>query len=41
MAAYDDAGQLRALVESRNPEFYAWASDLFEQYRENAESVTS
>ncbi|WP_348612457.1 helix-turn-helix transcriptional regulator [Halobaculum rarum] len=41
MAAYDDVGQLRALVESREPEFYAWASDLFEQYRENAELVTS
>lgn len=41
MAAYDDVGQLRALVESREPAFYTWASNLFEQYRENAELVTS
>lgn len=39
MAAYDDAGGLKALVESSNPEFHAWASDLFERYRDGAESV--
>lgn len=40
MAAYDDAKQLRAVVESRDPQFLAWASDLFERYRGRSEPVT-
>lgn len=40
MAAYDDERSLRALVESTNPEFLGWASDLFARYRERSEPVT-
>ena len=39
MAAYDDEKRLRALVESANPEFRAWASDLFDRYRERSDPV--
>ena len=39
MAAYDDERQLRALVESADPEFLAWASDLFDRYRERSGPV--
>lgn len=33
LAAYDDERQLRALVESENAQFHAWAADLFDRYR--------
>lgn len=39
MAAYDDERRLRALVESANPAFHAWASDLFDRYRERSKPV--
>ena len=40
MAAYDDEKRLRALVDSDDSEFRAWASDLFDRYREQSERVT-
>ena len=40
MAAYDGEKQLRALVESDDSRFHAWATDLFERYRERSERVT-
>lgn len=40
MAAYDDEKQLRALIESENPEFQTWAAALFDTYREKSEPVT-
>lgn len=39
MGVYDADGQLEACVESSNPEFLAWAADLFERYRERADPV--
>lgn len=39
LGAYDDEKQLRALVESTAPQCCAWASDLFDRYRDRAEPV--
>lgn len=39
MGAYDDEGQLKACVESANPEFVRWAGDLFERYRDASDPV--
>lgn len=39
VAAYDAERQLRALVESTDPQLIAWASDLFERYREQSAVV--
>ncbi|ELZ35321.1 hypothetical protein C474_00185 [Halogeometricum pallidum JCM 14848] len=40
LAAYDEEGQLRALAESDDSRFHAWATELFERYRERSERVT-
>lgn len=40
MAAYDDEKQLQAVVESENPNFHAWALELFDRYRKQSERVT-
>lgn len=37
--AYDDDGQLRALVECDHPDFLQWADDLYRRYRDEARSV--
>lgn len=39
MGAYDDAGQLRACVESTNEAFVDWSADLFERYRSRSDMV--
>ena len=41
MAGYDEAKQLRALIEADDSRFHAWATDLFDGYRNRAERVTS
>ena len=40
MAAYDDERRLQALVEADDPQFYGWASKLFDRYLTRSERVT-
>ncbi len=37
--AYDDEGQLRALVECTDSDFFAWAERVYEQYRNRSNSL--
>lgn len=39
MGAYDDDGQLRALVDSTDERFLSWARELFERYRTRSDPV--
>mgnify|MGYP006294031925 CR=1 FL=1 len=39
--AYDDDGQLRAVAESDDSRFVAWAEDVYAEYRSRAERVRS
>lgn len=39
LGAYDEEMRLRALVESDDSQFHAWATELFERYRERSERV--
>ena len=40
MAAYDDEKRLQALVEATDPQFYKWASNLFDRYLTRSDRVT-
>jgi predicted transcriptional regulator len=40
LAAYDDEKQLQALVEATETRLHAWASALFERYKEQSEKMT-
>ncbi|WP_423744938.1 ArsR family transcriptional regulator (plasmid) [Haladaptatus sp. SPP-AMP-3] len=37
--AYDDDGQLRALVECTHPAFFEWAEELYRRYRKESQPV--
>jgi len=39
LAAYDEAGHLKACLASDNADLLAWAEDLFERYRERSAKV--
>lgn len=39
MGAYNRNGQLRALVDSANPEFFEWAEELYASHQEEAQSI--
>jgi len=41
MAAYDGDGQLRACIESTDPDCYQWAERLFERYVEQSTTIDS